>query len=79
MLKKYFCSVIFVVFSLALAGCATNLGIYENYVPQEQLCTLKIDNDIYVHQFDGEDVNGMAFFIKPLVPLSKSPLAVTAS
>lgn len=56
MVKKHFRIAIFVIISLALAGCATNLGVYDTSVPQEQLCTLKIDSDLFVRQFNADKV-----------------------
>ncbi len=48
---------IFVFASLALAGCATNIGAHDASVPPEKLCTLTIDIDLSVHTFDGETVD----------------------
>ena len=48
--------VLFALIGLALAGCATNLGVYDSSVPHEQLCTLKIDSNLFVRQFDGNKV-----------------------
>jgi hypothetical protein len=56
MTKNIFCILIFACISLAPAGCATDIGIHDPSVPQEQLCTLKIERELYVHQFDGDDV-----------------------
>lgn len=42
---------------LALTGCASNLGVHDPSVPQNQLCTLKIESTLYVHKFDGAAVN----------------------
>lgn len=61
MTKKHL-FLIFVVISLVLTGCASNMGVHDPSVPQEKLCTLKIDSDLYVHQFDGEDVKWYGLF-----------------
>ena len=48
----------FVSISLVLlAGCSTKIGVYDTSVPYDQMCTLIIDKELYVHQIDGNDVN----------------------
>ena len=56
MVKNIFCIAIFAFISLTLTGCATNIGVYDSSVPQERLCTLKIDSVLFVRQFDGDKV-----------------------
>ena len=48
---------LFVFTSLALAGCASNLGVYDPSVPQNRLCTLTIDSTLSVTRFDGKAVD----------------------
>ncbi|MDR3074277.1 MAG: hypothetical protein LBV01_06095 [Deltaproteobacteria bacterium] len=57
MVKRFFCIAIFVIISLSMAGCATNLGIYDTSVPQNQLCTLKTPPELFIRQFNGNKVN----------------------
>lgn len=56
MLKKHFFIVMFMIIVLASAGCATNLGVYDPSVPQERLCTLEIDGELFVRQFNNDNV-----------------------
>jgi len=57
MAKKHFCIAIFLTLSLALTGCATNLGVYDASVPQQRLCTLKTDPKLFIRKFNGDKVN----------------------
>jgi len=57
MVKKHFCIAFILVMSLAMAGCATNLGVYDTSVPQAQLCTLKTDGTLFIREFNGDKVN----------------------
>jgi hypothetical protein len=56
MVKNIFIA-IFVSISLMLAGCAKNLGVYDPSVSQEKLCTLEIDVELLVNQFNGSSVD----------------------
>lgn len=52
----------FICISLMLMGCASNLGNYDSSVPQEQRCTLEIDKELFIRQFNDNDVNWNKFF-----------------
>ena len=57
MCKKHFCIAVFLIMILALAGCASNLGVYDSSVPPQQLCTLKTPAELFFRQFNGDKVN----------------------
>jgi len=56
MVRKYFCIAFLLIMSFSMSGCATNLGVYDTSVPQEQLCTLKVDAELFIRQVNGDMV-----------------------
>ena len=46
-----------VLAALVFTGCATKTVVYDPSVPTERLCTLKIDVELSVQQFDSDTVD----------------------